>query len=362
MTVADAVAEILETAFRLVPVPVRTQVRVLGNPDRMSPVFLTGNYDLTVRRVLRSLRGVDGYLIVASSNGVNVWCASSGGHLTTHQVVTALKVAALEEKVAHREVILPQLAATGVEGKEVRRRTGWIVRFGPADVADVPEYLAAGKQKNDRMRRVRFGARQRLEMAASWAAPIALIGSAFAWHHLLAFWVLVWAMAVAVFLAYDRLPVSDLVRRAVFAVAGISAIFVLLGATGTWTGGRALLWGAAALVVTGILTFDFAGSTPTQPAGMFKEKEFRIALDLERCTGAYNCWAVCPEACFVKRAEIHKIELTHGDRCIRCGACVVQCPQDALAFEMPDGWRVDPNDIRRFKLNLLGQRARRVSG
>jgi CO dehydrogenase/acetyl-CoA synthase gamma subunit (corrinoid Fe-S protein) len=147
MSWRDWIAEVVETAFRLVPVPVRTGVRVVGKPDRMSPVFVTGNYDLTVRRVLRALRGLNAYLVVANSRGVNVWCASSGGHLGTHQVVTALKVARLEEKIVHREIIVPQLAATGVEAKEVRRRTGWIVRFGPADAKDIAAYLAAGKDK-----------------------------------------------------------------------------------------------------------------------------------------------------------------------------------------------------------------------
>jgi hypothetical protein len=32
-------------------------------------------------------------------------------------------------------------------------------------------------------------------------------------------------------------------------------------------------------------------------------------------------------------------------------------PADALAVEAPDGRRVGPEVVRRFKLNLLGQRA-----
>ncbi len=42
---------------------------------------------------------------------------------------------------------------------------------------------------------------------------------------------------------------------------------------------------------------------------------------------------------------------------MRCGACVVQCPMDALAFEDEEGRRVPPETIRRFKLNLLGSRS-----
>jgi hypothetical protein len=36
---------------------------------------------------------------------------------------------------------------------------------------------------------------------------------------------------------------------------------------------------------------------------------------------------------------------------------VVQCPTDALSFEDRGGRRIEPEVIRRFKLNLLGQRS-----
>ena len=360
MSLRDLLAEVFETAFRMVPVPARTGLRVVGKPDKLSPVLVTGNYDLTVRRVLRSLHGLDAYLVVAPSKGINVWCASSGGHLTTHQVVTALKLAQLERRVAHREAILPQLAATGVEGKEVRRRSGWIVRFGPAAAADIPAYLAAGKHKTDEMRRVRFSWRERFEMAVAWATPISLLAGLLAWRHWLGATALVWALALAVFALYDRLPFGERLRQATCAMLGVGGVVVMLALVGAGGLRPMLGWSAAAVLVTGVLTFDYAGSSPTGASGMFKEREFHIVLDLERCSGAYNCWAVCPEACFDKRPEIHKVEVTHGDRCIRCGACVVQCPQDALAFETPDGLRVDPEQIRRFKLSMFGQRVRGV--
>ncbi|MFI5399344.1 MAG: HgcAB-like fusion protein [Candidatus Binatia bacterium] len=362
MSWRDWVAEVVETAFRLVPVPVRTGVRIVGKPDRMSPVFVTGNYDLTVRRVLRALRGLDAYVMVANSRGVNVWCASSGGHLGTHQVVTALKVARLEEKVVHREVIVPQLAATGVEAKEVRRRTGWIVRFGPADAKNIAAYLVTGKDKTQAMREVRFDARQRFEMAAAWATPISLIASVpgWYWHHFAGLVTLVWLLALTVFFLYDRLPLPDRGRQAVLAVAAIAGVSCALALTTLFTPAALIGWSATALAVLGVLTFDYAGSSPTAPAGLFEEKEFRVVLDVNRCTGAYNCWAVCPEAVFEKQPAIHKVAIARPESCIRCGACLVQCPQDALFFEGPEGRRIGPEVIRRFKLNMLGKRATRI--
>ena len=82
--------ETLQTVFRLFPWPTETGLRRIGEPDETSPVLLTGNYDLTVRRLVRALGDCDVWLLVAPSGGINVWCAAAGGHLTTHQVVTAL--------------------------------------------------------------------------------------------------------------------------------------------------------------------------------------------------------------------------------------------------------------------------------
>ena len=64
--------------------------------------------------------------------------------------------------------------------------------------------------------------------------------------------------------------------------------------------------------------------------------------------------------CFEKPAEAsadRRIAIAHEERCVRCGACIVQCPMDALAFENEAGERVEPETIRRFKLNLLGKRS-----
>ena len=56
--------------FRLFPCPTRVGLRRIGNPGRTSPVLVTGNFDLTVRRLVRALRGTDAWLIAAQSGGV----------------------------------------------------------------------------------------------------------------------------------------------------------------------------------------------------------------------------------------------------------------------------------------------------
>jgi NAD-dependent dihydropyrimidine dehydrogenase PreA subunit len=344
----------------MIPWPTEPGLRAVGRPGELSPVIVTGNYDLTVRRLVLALEGVDAWLVVAPSQGINVWCAASGGHLGTHQVVTALKTSGVAEQVRHRWAILPQLCATGVQAREVSRRCGWRTRFGPVRAEDLPGYLAAGGAKSDKMRHVRFGARERLEMALAWGGPCALlVGGVAALVHApfaLPLAALALALGVAVFALYDRTPRP---RGWIF---GSAAVLVSVALTGAAGGGVAALVtaGVGAALLFGVLTFDYSGSTPIEGGSHFEERAWRIALDQERCQGVYVCWQVCPEACFEKPpdgADDRTVRIAHAERCVRCGACVVQCPMDALAFEDGAGRRIEPEVIRRFKLNLMGKRA-----
>ncbi len=349
--------DFVQTALRMLPWPTEAGLRKIGNPGQESPVLITCNYDLTVRRLTRAMQGHDAWLLVAPSSGINVWCAASGGHLSTHQVVSALKTSGIKEKVSHKRAILPQLAATGVIGREVARRCGWKVRFGPVRAEDIPAYLAAGGHKSEEMRRVRFDTRERMEMAAAWGFPTAAVIALLfyfikaSWAAPLALWSIVCAFAL--FLFYDRLGEPRKLRFA--AATALTACI----ATALVGGGAAALAAAAvsSLLLTALLTVDYPGSTPLEGGAHFAENAWQVKLDPALCDGVFACWEVCPESCFNKLEDPRKVEISHGERCIRCGACVVQCPKDALFFEDQAGQRIEPDIIRRFKLNLMGSRS-----
>ena len=153
--------------FRIIPPypKVRTGLYMIGHPTADSPVLVTGNFDLTVRRVVRALDGkVNVWLLVADSAGINVWCAAGGGFFTAEKVIAAVKSSRLSEVVRHHALILPQLCANGVDGWRIRREIGWGVHWGPVRAVDIPEYLAAGRKKTNAMRWVRFPLKDRLEM------------------------------------------------------------------------------------------------------------------------------------------------------------------------------------------------------
>jgi 2-polyprenyl-3-methyl-5-hydroxy-6-metoxy-1,4-benzoquinol methylase len=153
--------------FRIIPPypKVRTGLYAVGHPDSDSPVLVTGNFDLTVRRLVRALdRRVNVWVLVADSAGINVWCASGGGYFTAEKVIAAVKSSHLKDVVSHHALVLPQLCANGVDGWRIRKETGWGVHWGPPRASDVPAYLAAGRKKSDEMRWVRFPLKDRLEM------------------------------------------------------------------------------------------------------------------------------------------------------------------------------------------------------
>ncbi len=113
-------------------------------PHRGSPVLVTGNYTLTVRRLRDALRGRDAWLLVANRKGVNVWCAAGGGHLTHHDIIAAIRTSRVESLVGRREVILPQLCATGVERRRITEATGFDTRRGSARLEGLPAFLDRG--------------------------------------------------------------------------------------------------------------------------------------------------------------------------------------------------------------------------
>ena len=79
----------------------------LGDPTPDSPVFVTANYTLSFDALRSSLTGVDGYLLVLDTQGVNVWCAAGKGSFGTEELVSRIESTRLADVVSHRKLILP---------------------------------------------------------------------------------------------------------------------------------------------------------------------------------------------------------------------------------------------------------------
>ncbi len=133
----------------------------LGKPTPDAPVFASANYTLSFDALRSALAGVDAYILVLDTKGVNVWCAAGEGTFGTDELVQRIHATRLSDIVSHRKLILPQLAGPGVAAHEVKQRAGFQVEYGPVRAADLPEYLKTGGARAE-MRRVHFGLGDRL--------------------------------------------------------------------------------------------------------------------------------------------------------------------------------------------------------
>jgi len=220
--------------FRIIPPypKVKPGLYAVGQPDENSPVLVTGNFDLTVRRLVQAIDGrVDVWVLVADSAGINVWCAAGGGYFTAEKVIAAVKSSHLDQVVRHHALILPQLCANGVDGWRVRKESGWGVHWGPAKAVDIPAYLADKRKKSDAMRWVRFPFRDRLEMVTvtlGFYALLILLPVFIFWRGL--FWPITFSMlGLSYFYAvvHPWLPGHDGLNKSIpLTVIALAGLFV----------------------------------------------------------------------------------------------------------------------------------------
>lgn len=133
----------------------------VGRPGPESPVLVTANYKLSFDALRRELPGIDAWILVVDTRGINVWCAAGKKSFSTDEVAYQVKSTRLAEIVRHRELILPQLAAVGVAAGRLRKACGFNGTFGPIRAADIPAYLHRDRQADEAMRTVTFRAGER---------------------------------------------------------------------------------------------------------------------------------------------------------------------------------------------------------
>jgi NAD-dependent dihydropyrimidine dehydrogenase PreA subunit len=320
---------VFETLFRLLPRPEPVGLYAIGNPDEKSMVLVTGNYELTVRRVAQSLRGVDCWLLVCDSRGVNVWCSSLADHFNSDRIVEAIDRARLSDVVTHRKLILPQLCAGNVSQPVIHERTGFSSRFGPVRIEDFQTHLA--DPTNTAVRHVTFPAGVRLEMATGTillpAILTVLVFNAIDPRMLLVVLPSFYAVSLLNALIFPHRPIPSV--RWWSLVYG-ALVFGVAWAIGTFVLGVPSLWHAIAIGV-GALYFvnEFEGWSPLvkfSVSGAYTHAEIEVIFD--KCTGCGTCVEVCPKGVYtVVSGTSTVVDL---DACCSCRSCFVQCPEDAI--------------------------------
>jgi hypothetical protein len=273
----------------------------VGKPNADSVVLVTANYKLTFDSLRRELGGLDAWIVVLDTAGINVWCAAGKGTFGTGELVRQIEQVGLGTRVNHRRVIVPQLGAPGVSAHEVRKRTGFSVVYGPVRASDIKAFLGAGMKATEGMRRVRFGLYDRLVLTPVEvvmglkyllvAAAVLLLASAFKGWTFSADSMLrdggaSAAVLLAAYLAGTVIGPALLpwLPGRSFALKGASIGMAVGGAA--WLAGlagnvtQAVAWVFLATAVSSFLLMNFTGSsTYTSLSGV--RKEMRIAVPMQ---------------------------------------------------------------------------------
>lgn len=274
----------------------------IGDVTPSSPVLVTANYKLTFDVLRKDLREASVWVLVLDTRGVNVWCAAGKKTFSTAEVIHRVKQTRLHDVVSHRRLILPQLSATGVSGKLVKKGCGFRVTWGPVRTGDIKAFLKSGLKADKAMRRVTFAFQERLILVP---VELTLLRKYILWIFLAAFFlsgigpglfsigpawsrglILVAACAAGIFSGAVAVPVllpwipgrAFAVKGAITGVPICAGVLMMLGKSITFVESVSLILFMVA--TSSYLAMNFTGSTPyTSPSGV--EKEMRIAIPFQ---------------------------------------------------------------------------------
>lgn len=265
---------------------------VIGLPDAESPVLVTANYKMSYDLMRSAMAGRNVWLLVLETFGINVWCAAGKGTFGTGELVRRIEATGLSQVVGHRRLLLPIFGAAGVKAIEVKKRTGFDIRFATLRVADLPAFIDNGLVAVPQMRELTFSWRERLvltpvELVSAMKSllylgiPVALAAGFLHGHFHLArtaaalilYLIALLCGTVLVPLLLPWLPGRMFSVKGAFAGGGC-AIAVSAGLKAYFVGNDWDLW-ASVLLLTTVSSFyamNFTGSTPfTSPSGVRME-------------------------------------------------------------------------------------------
>lgn len=281
-----------------------------GSPCADSPVLVTANYKLSFDVLRRELTGANVWIVVLDTRGVNVWCAAGKKTFGTDELIDRVKAVGLARIVNHRELVLPQLGAPGVDGNRVRKTCGFKVVWGPIRARDLKKFLDSGKQAEPQMRQLSFSLGERLVLVpvelsllvtpSLWIVLAIVVLSAVGPTFSLA---LTWLRVVEMTMAYAVGVVSGAVVvplmlpwlpwRSFYLKGGLVGLVGGLAVTlGRGVGeSRVLAMILVCMTVSSYAAMNFTGATPyASPSGVEKEMRRGIPLQVVALVIALALW------------------------------------------------------------------------
>lgn len=288
----------------------------VGKPGPDSPVLVTANYKLSFDSLRQELDGVDAWIMVLDTRGVNVWCAAGKKNFSSEEVIRRVELCDLNKVVRHRQLILPQLSAPGVSAQQVKKGCGFSVKWGPVRAADLREFFKNGNQASAAMRQVTFMLGERLVLIpvelmlilkpSLWVLPTVFFlsglnsdifslstvwsrGSTAAFAYLLG----IFSGAVAVPVLLPWLPGRQFFLKGIW--CGLVSGILLLVFADRFSALELLSLLLLGVSVSSYAAMNFTGATPfTSPSGVEKEMRRGMPLQIGAVFFAAIFWLVMP--------------------------------------------------------------------
>ena len=123
------------------PLQIESKLYAIGNTTENSPALVTTNFSLTYYTVLGEVEAskVPTYILSVNTEGMSVLTAWAAEKFTPEKIAESLKKSGVEEKLKHRNLIIPGYVA--VMSGDLEEKSGWKIVVGPKEAAGIPTFL-----------------------------------------------------------------------------------------------------------------------------------------------------------------------------------------------------------------------------
>ena len=148
----------------ILPLAVRSGLYRIGSPTPDSPLFLTSNFYMTFKQVVKALQGRHCWLLVEDTEGWNVWCALGARIFSAEKAAALMRACDVANLCDHKSIVVPRLG--GKIARRLSELTGWRVIKGPIEARDLPAFIEGGLVTTRPMRSLRryYGLPQRVRV------------------------------------------------------------------------------------------------------------------------------------------------------------------------------------------------------
>lgn len=125
------------------PIQVESKIYEIGAVNENSPVYITTNFSLSYYSVEGEVEAskIPSYIIPIDTDGTSVLTAWAAGKFGGDKIAQVMKDLGIEEKVSHRNVIIPGYVA--VIAAKLKEESGWNVIVGPRESAGISPFARA---------------------------------------------------------------------------------------------------------------------------------------------------------------------------------------------------------------------------